>query len=73
MVAILNSLCVVDCSRIKWAWLRLLAVHDHSFVLKRGIKLVRLSFTAVYQVPYSKFSPQTSHLSCDFKDSYTSP
>ena len=36
---------------------------DHSFVLKRGIKLARLSFTAVWQVTYrsyidySKFSP----------------
>ena len=46
-------------------------MHDRSFVLKPGIKLVRFSFTAVYQITYSKFSPQTSHLSCDFKDSYT--
>ena len=38
---------VVDCSRIKWAWLRSLAVYDRLFVLKRGIKLTRLSFTAV--------------------------
>ena len=30
-----------------WAWLRSLAMYDHSFVLKRGIKLARLSFTAV--------------------------
>ena len=36
-----------ECSRIKWAWLRSLAVYDHLFVLKRGIKLARLSFTAI--------------------------
>ena len=58
-----TSPCIVDCICIKWAWLRSLAVHDRSFALKRGIKLVRLSFTAVYQVTYwsyidySKFSP----------------
>ena len=49
------SLCVVDCSRIKWAWLRSLAVHDYSFVLKRGIKLVKLSFTAVYKDIYRSY------------------
>ena len=38
---------VVECSRIKWAWLPLLAVYDRLFVLKRGIKPARLSFTAV--------------------------
>ena len=38
---------VVDRSRIKWAWLRSLALYDRSFALKRGIKLARLSFTAV--------------------------
>ena len=27
-------------------------MHDHLFVLKHGKKLVRLSFTAVYQVTY---------------------
>ena len=43
---------VADGSRIKWAWLQSLAVHHHSFVLKRGIKLARLSFTAVWQVTY---------------------
>ena len=32
-----TSRCVVDCSRIKWAWLRLLDMYDRSFVLKRGI------------------------------------
>ena len=42
------SSCIVDCSRIKWAWVRSLAVYDCLFVLKRGIKLARLSFTAVY-------------------------
>ena len=51
------------CSHIKWAWLRSLAVLDHSFVLKHGIKLARLGFTAVRQVTYRsyidylKFSP----------------
>ena len=48
---------VVDCSRIKWAWLQSLAVHNHSFVLNRGIKLVRLGFTAVYQVTYLSYIP----------------
>ena len=54
------SLYVVDGSHIKWAWLQSLAVHHHSFVLKHGIKLARLSFTAVWQVfyiDYSKFKP----------------
>ena len=63
-----TSLCVVDCNHIKWAWLRSLAVYDCSFMLKRGIKLVRLSFMAVMQVTYqsymyidhSKFNPHKS-------------
>ena len=42
-----TSPCVVECSRVKWAWLRSLAIYDRLFVLKRGIKLARLSFTAV--------------------------
>ena len=32
------SLCIIDCSRIKWAWLQSLAVYNR-FMLKRGIKL----------------------------------
>ena len=44
--------CTVDGSRIKWAWLRLLAVHDHYFVLKRGIRLTRLNSAVVSQVTY---------------------
>ena len=47
-----TSPCVADGSSIKWVWLQSLAMHDHSFVLKRGIKLARLSFTAVWQVTY---------------------
>ena len=43
-----TSLYIVDGSRIKWAWLGSLAMHDHLFVLKRGIKLARFSFTAVW-------------------------
>ena len=31
-------------------WLQLLAMHDHSFVLKHGIRLTRLSSVAVWQV-----------------------
>ena len=31
---------------------RVLAVHDFSFVLKRGIRLTKLSFAAVWQVVY---------------------
>ena len=44
-----TSPCVVECSRIKYmyVWLQSLAVYDRLFVLKRGIKLARLSFTAV--------------------------
>ena len=38
---------VVECSCIKWAWLPSLAVYDGLFMLKRGIKPARLSFTAV--------------------------
>ena len=41
-----TSPCVVECSHIKWVWLQLLAVYDCLFVLKRGIMLARLSFTA---------------------------
>ena len=43
--------------------MRLLGVHDRSFVLKRGIRLTRLSSAAVWQVTYwsyfdyLKFSP----------------
>ena len=54
---------VVECSRIKWVWLQSLAVYDCLFVLKRGIKAARLSFTAVWHgnyrsyIDYSKFSP----------------
>ena len=33
MAVIYTSPCIVDGSHIKWAWLRSLAVHDHSFVL----------------------------------------
>ena len=38
---------IIDSSRIKWAWLQSLAVHDHSLVLKSGIKLAKLSITVV--------------------------
>ena len=68
-----TSLYVVDGSRIKWAWLQSLAVHHHSFVLKRGIKLARLSFTAVWQVTYrsyidySKFSPHNQPFELHFQ------
>ena len=41
------SPCVVECRRIQWAWLQSLAVYDCLFVMKVGIKLTRLSFTAV--------------------------
>ena len=69
-----TSPCAVDGGRIKWAWLRSLAVHDHSFVLKRGIRLTRLSSAAVWQVTYQsylnylKFSPHKPAmlLSCIF-------
>ena len=35
-----TSPCDVDGSCIKWPWLQSLAVCNHSFVLKRGIRLV---------------------------------
>ena len=38
---------VVECSRIQWAWLRSLAVYDRLFVLKRGTKSARLSFSTL--------------------------
>jgi hypothetical protein len=37
---------------IKWAWLRSLAMHDRSFVLKCGIKLTRLSSIAIWYVTF---------------------
>ena len=46
---------IVDGSHIKWPWLRSLAAHDHLFMLKHGIKLARLSFTAVWQVTYQSY------------------
>ena len=42
-----TSPCVIECSRIKWAWLQSLAVYDRLFVLKRGVKLARLSFSTL--------------------------
>ena len=50
-----TSLCTVDGSRIKWVSLRSLAVHDRSFMLKRGIRLTRLSSAAVWQVTYQSY------------------
>ena len=38
-----SSPCVVECSSIKWAWLRSLAVYFSLFLLKRGIKLATLT------------------------------
>ncbi len=52
-----TSPCAVDGSHIKCPWLWLLAMRNHSFVLKCGI---RLSSAAVWQVTYPsylKFSP----------------
>ena len=40
------------CSHIMRVWLWLLAVNHRFFVLKHDIKLVRLSFMAVYRVTY---------------------
>ena len=42
-----SSPCVIECSSIKWAWLQSQAVCISLFLLKRGIKLAMLSFTAV--------------------------
>ena len=51
-IGLITSLYVIDSSHIKWEWLQSLAVHNHSFVLKHGRKLARLSFIAVWQVTY---------------------
>ena len=60
--------------RMLWAWLQSLAVHHHSFVLERGIKLARLSCMAIWQVPYqsyidySKFGPHKQPFELRFQE-----
>ena len=55
-----TSPCVVDCSHIKWVWLRSLAVYNHLFVLKRGINLVLQLFSTLFIDFYRLFEVQSS-------------
>ena len=55
-----TSPCDVDGSCIKWPWLQSLAVCNHSFVLKRGIRLV-LRVTYQFYLNYLNFSSHKSH------------
>jgi hypothetical protein len=68
----------VDGSHIKWVWLRSLAVHDRSFVLKHGKRRTWLSSVAVWQViyrsylDYLKFRPHKPAIwAAFFEGSYT--
>ena len=47
-----TSPCAIDGSRTKWAWLLSLAIRNRYFVLKHGIRLIRLSSAAVWQATY---------------------